>query len=175
MKDLLKSIGSYIILIGIIIGVTFIATFFLKGGVWLGTKVLPWLSIIMWPVLAIDILIILPLGFFKKTRVASAIGLVVSSYVYGLTLWFWALLLTYFIWGVVAVIIGFVIAGVGVVPIAMLATAIEGEWAITGQLFLLLVLTFGSRILGIYWGDKADEPAHGIVYEDVEIEDAEIE
>ena len=93
----------------------------------------------MWLVFALDILIILPLGIFKKTKGASAIGLVVSSYVYGLTLWFWALLLTYIIWGVVAVFIGLFIAGVGVDPIAMLATAIKGEWSITGQIVLLLV------------------------------------
>lgn len=169
MGNFLKSIGSFVLVIGFFILLIFIATFFIKGGVWIGSKVFPWLSIIMWLVFAIDLLIILPLGLFKKTKGASAIGLVVSSYVYGITLWFWALLLTYFIWGTVAVIIGLFIVGVGVVPIAMLATAIKGEWAITGQIVLLIVLTFGSRMLGFYFGAKADELAYKAAYKEVDI------
>ena len=76
------------------------------------------------------------------------------------------LLLTYIIWGAVAVFIGLFIAGVGVVPIAMLATAIKGEWAITGQIVLLLVLTFGSRMLGFYFAQRADELAYESSYEE---------
>jgi len=166
MRDFLESIGGFIIGIAIFLGMFFLAMFFIKGGLWLSTKVLPWLSVVMWLVFALDILIILPLGIFKKTKGASAIGLIVSSYVYGLTLWFWAFLLTYIIWGAVAVFIGLFVAGVGVVPIAMLATAIKGEWAITGQIVLLLVLTFGSRILGLYFAQQADELAYESSYEE---------
>ena len=160
MGTTLKSIGIFLIGIGIFVGLIFLVMFFIKGGVWLSVTVLPWLYLVMWVVFALDILIILPLGIFKKTKGASAIGLVVSSYVYGLTLWFWALLLTYVIWGAVAVFIGLFIAGVGVVPIAMLATGINGQWAITGQIILLLVLTFGSRKLGYYLAERADELAY---------------
>ncbi|MBU4349180.1 hypothetical protein KJ599_02535 [bacterium] len=157
MVDFLKSIGEFIIGIVIFLGIIFLAMFFIKGGVWLGAMVLPWLSIIMWLVFILNIIIFLPLGIFKKTRSTSAFGLVISSYVYGLTLWFWALLLTYLIWGIRAVFIGLFIAGIGVVPIAIVATALNGEWAITGQIILLLVLTFGSRMLGFYFAEKADE------------------
>lgn len=166
MVDFLKSIGGFIIGIAVFLGIIFLAIFLIQGGVWLGAKVLPWLSVVMWLVFALDILIILPLGIFKKTKGASAIGLVVSSYVYGLTLWFWALLLTYLIWGAIAVFIGLFIAGVGVVPIAMLATAIRGEWAITGEIVLLLVLTFGSRMLGFYFAQRADELAYESSYQE---------
>jgi len=165
MGDILKSISSFVMGIAIFLGIVFLTIFFIKGGVWLGVKVLPWLSVIMWLVLALDILIIVPLGIFKKTRGVSAIGLVVSSWVYGLTLWFWALLLTYSIWGAVAVFIGLFIVGVGVVPIAMLATAIEGQWSILGQLIFLLFLTFGSRALGYYFAHRADELAYEAVRE----------
>ena len=157
MGDILKSIGGYAIGIGIFLGLMFLAMFLIEGGVWLGAKVLPWLSIIMWLVFALDILIILPLGIFEKTKGASAIGLVVSSFVYGLTLWFWTLLLTYLIWGTVAVFIGLFIMGIGVVPIAIIATAIKGQWAITGQIIMLLVLTFGSRALGFHFAQRAQE------------------
>ncbi|MBA7553862.1 hypothetical protein ES705_46466 [subsurface metagenome] len=157
MVDFLKSIGGFIIGIVIFLGIIFLAIFFIKGGVWLGAMVLPWLSIIMWLVFILDIIIFLPLGIFKKTRSVSAFGLVISSYVYGLTLWFWALLLTYLIWGIRAVFIGLFIAGIGVIPIAILATALNGEWIITGEIILLLVLTCGSRMLGLYFAEKVDE------------------
>jgi len=157
MLDFLKSIGGFIMGIGILFGIIFLAIFFIKGGVWLGAMVLPWLSIIMWLVFVLDILVFLPLGIFKKTKGVSAFGFVLSSYVYGLTLWFWALLLTYLIWGTRAVFIGLFIAGIGVVPISILATALNGEWAITGQIILLLVLTFGSRMLGFYFAERVDD------------------
>jgi hypothetical protein len=137
-----------------------LALAFIKGWVWLGEIVLPWLPIIMGLVLVLDLLIVLPLAVFKKTKGLSAIGLVASSYVYGLTLWFWGLLLTYYLWGVIAVFIGLFMAGVGVVPMAMLATALAGEWAITGQLTLLLLFTYGSRLLGFHLAERADELAY---------------
>ena len=155
--DFLKSIGRIIIGIGIFLGIIFLAMFFIKGGVWLGAIVLPWLSIIMRLVFILNVIIFLPLGIFKKTRSVSAFGFVMSSFVYGLTLWFWALLLTCLIWGTRAVFIGLLIAGVGVVPIAVLATALNGQWAVTGEIILFLVLTYGSRMLGFYFAEKVDD------------------
>ncbi len=46
------------------------------------------------------------------------------------------------------------------VPIAILATALKGDWAITGQIIFLLFLTFGSRILAFYFAGRADELAY---------------
>jgi len=108
----------------------------------------------------LDILIFLPLGIFRKTKGVSACALIVSSYVYGLTLWFWSLCLAYLLWGIFAVVVGLFIAGVGVVPIAILASAFTGEWVIMGQILLLLVLTFGSRMLGFHFAQRADELAY---------------
>lgn len=153
----LKSIGVFFLGGAIFIGLILLVLFFVKGGVWLGEKVLPWLFIIMWPVLVIDIVVFLPMGIFKRTKGAAALGLSISSYVFGLTLWFWGLILTYIIWGTVGVLVGLFIAGIGVVPLSILATALEGEWSTLGQLAFLLFLTFGSRALGSYFATQADE------------------
>jgi len=157
MIDLLKSIGGFLLVIALIIGSVFLVIFFIKGGIWLSVKVLPWLSIALWVVLALDILLILPLGIFDKTKAISAVGFISSSYVYGLTLWFWALLITYILWGGIAVFIGLIIAGVGVVPMAVIATMLTGDWASVLQLVLLLLLTYGSRLLGYYLAQRVDE------------------
>jgi len=157
MFKFLKNAGWTLLGIAVLILVTAIPVLFIEGGVVVAVKILPWLSMVMAVVFVLDVLIILPLGIFRKTKALSGIGLVISSYVYGLTLWLWTLLLTYVIWGGIAVIAGLLIVGVGVVPMAMLATAFKGEWSLTGQIVLLLVLTFGSRIFGLYLGQRAEE------------------
>ena len=65
------------------------------------------------------------------------------------------LLLTLALWGVLAVIIGLFLFGVGVVPIAMLATLFNGMWLELGLLFLAVILTFGCRLLGIVLAESA--------------------
>ena len=158
--EILKLIGSFLMGGTIFIGLIFLALFFVKGGVWLGLKVLPWLFFIIWPVLAIDILIILPLGIFKRTKGIASVGLSVSSYVFGLTLWLWGLLLTYSLWGAFAVYVGLFIAGIGVIPLSILATALKGQWSTLGQLIFLLFLTLGSIMLGKHFAVRADELAN---------------
>jgi len=81
----------------------------------------------------------------------------ISSYVFGLTLWFLGLLLTYFTWGFLGVFIGLVLGGVGVVPVAMLAALINGEFFTLGILVFLTMLTFGTRALGMYLAGRAEK------------------
>lgn len=80
----------------------------------------------------------------------------ISSYVIGLALWVWALILTYVLWGLWAVVIGLFFMGVGIVPIAMLATLFKGMWPQLGQLVLGLVLVFGIRAYSLYVAQKAE-------------------
>lgn len=165
MKELFKSIGGFILGIGFFLAVILFAMFFIKGGVWIGEKVLPWLSIIMWIVLILNILILAPLSILKKTKGFSAIGIYISSYTYGITLWFWGLILTYLIWGPMAVFIGLFLAGIGVVPIAIIATAIEGEWTVVGELIFLILLTYGSRYFGFKLAERADELEYESIFD----------
>ena len=162
MKDTFKSIGSFLLGVGIFIGIILMAAFFIKGGLWLSEVLYPWLSLISAIAFFICILILLPLALVRKTRGFSGLGLFIASYIFGASLWMWAFLLTYAIWGATALIIGLFLAGVGVVPIAMLATLFNGEWSILGQLVLLLVFTFGSRTLGYYLVDKAEQQSYEV-------------
>ena len=81
----------------------------------------------------------------------------IASLVFGFTLWVWGLLFTYHLWGAIAVFIGLFLMGVGVVPIAMLATLFKGMWSTLGELVLLTVLTFGTRFAGAWTAAKAEE------------------
>lgn len=139
--------GCLVAICGVII-MLFLLVLAIQGGAWLAAKILPALPIFAEIVLAADILIFLPLAIFRRTQRLAGDGLFVSSYAFGVTLWIWAFLLAYTIWGALAVIIGIFLVGVGVVPIAMLATAFTGQWGNLGILVSLLLITFGIRWLG---------------------------
>ncbi len=156
MWDKIKEVGLGLLVLFVFVGVILLIGLFLKGGVWLSAKVYPWLLLAFSLTLGITLFILIPLAFFQKTRKFSGNSMVISSYVFGLTLWVWGLLLTYTLWGGFAVFVGLFLLGVGVVPIAILATLIGGMWPTLGQLILLTVMTFGARFLGAYLIAKAE-------------------
>src|SRR5437867_3865617 len=155
MWDKLKSAGAVIAGIAFLIGLLLLSGLFIHGSARVGEKIYPWLATVSGYALVVVIFVLLPLAFYRKTRVVSGIGMMIASYVFGLTLWVWGLLLTYNLWGLLAVFIGLFMFGVGVVPIAMLATLFKGMWSTLVQLVLLTVLTFGTRFAGMWITSKA--------------------
>ena len=111
---------------------------------------LPWLMLLSILALVFCIIILGPLALNLSTRPWAGLGFVVVSYVFGLTGWLMGLLLTWILWGGLAVVIGLLVVGIGVVPIAMLATLLNGRWAELGILVLAIIMTFGLRLLGAY-------------------------
>lgn len=103
------------------------------------------------------ILILLPLAIFKKTRLFSGVVMLLSSYAFGLDLWIYSAIAAYVFWGWLAFFIGIFLAGVGVLPIAMLASIFHGDWATFGELVLMTIITFSARFLGIYLIGKAEQ------------------
>jgi len=144
-KEVLAGIGGLLImgamlLVGLTIGAVFIF-----GSAWASSKLLPWFSVLTWLAFGLVVFVFLPLSIPRATRGFSSVALLISSYVFGATLWMEGLLLTLFIWGLGAVFVGLFIAGVGVVPIAILATLIKGMWGPLIELVLLTIMTFASR------------------------------
>ena len=133
----------------ILIAILFIPILFIWGGIKLSTILIPWLYLASAFAFLVNLVIFAPMAIFRKTREWAGVCMFFSSYVFGLTLWFLGLLLTYIIWGGFAVFIGLFIAGVGIVPVAMLATLIKGLWGPFGVLIGLTILTFGCRIAGL--------------------------
>jgi hypothetical protein len=91
-------------------------------------KIYPLVSDIAVAVFAIDLIIVLPISLLKKAKGISGTILFFSSYLFGMQLWLSGLMLSLQIWGIWAVIIGLLFFGVGVVPIAMIATLVTGKW-----------------------------------------------
>ena len=74
-------------------------------------------------------------------------------------MWCCGLAVTYDQWGTMGVIIGLLFAGVGIVPIAMLAALFHGDWGVLVGFAILIVLTFGLRALALWLAKKVDDRA----------------
>jgi len=125
------------------------------GAAELSVWALDWLpSTFSWTFL-VTVILFVPLAFIPAARGVSGNGIVIASYIFGAILWLWAMAITYSVWGMLALVLGLVFFGVGVVPVAILAVLFEGEWMAFGNLLFLIVLTFGSRGLGYWLIEKA--------------------
>jgi len=113
-------------------------------------KIYPCVSDIALLLFLLDVIIFLPASFFKKARRFSGLTITYSSYLFGLQLWLSGLMITLGTWGIWAVIIGVLMLGVGVIPIAFIATLFRGMWRPFIELLLSVVLIFGCRALGAY-------------------------
>ena len=150
LKSTISSIGTCALGLVIFIAAIAIPVVFIIGAAWVGERVLPWLMwLCVWAV-GFNILILLPLAVIPRTRGLAGLGFFLSSYVFGLTGWFMGLLLTWILWGLFAVVVGLLILGVGVVPIAIVATLFNGMWPELDVLVLAVVLTYGLRLLGLW-------------------------
>lgn len=145
--NILKSIGGFLLAIAGMVAMILVIFLLVTGGAWLADKVYPWLILLFALALGISIFILLPLAIFHRTRGFAGLGLYVASFVFGITLWVWCLLTVYTLWGGFAVVIGILMAGVGVVPLAIIAAAIKGLWAIAIQ---MVVIATDLR-LARYW------------------------
>ena len=154
MKEKIKELGNIGIGIAIFIGVILIILLIIYGGLWLSKTIYPWLVLISEITFLISLVILLPLGIFKRTRDVSATGLLIASFIFGVTVWVWSFLLAYALWGFAGLMTGLFIGGVGVVPVAILAVIFHGEWILLGELLILLVVTFGFRTISFYIGMK---------------------
>jgi hypothetical protein len=156
VKETFGAIGGFALMLAIAAVGIAIATAFILGGVWVSKHLLPWLTVISFVVFAIVIFVLLPLAIPRATRGFSSVSILIASYVFGATLWMFGLLLTYFTWGIFAVLVGLVFLGIGVVPIAMLATLIKGMWGPFFTLVLLAIATYGCRVGAVSLAESVD-------------------
>jgi hypothetical protein len=160
VKDVAAGLGGLLLMLAFAAVGIVIVTLFFYGAAWASSKLLPWFSMLTWVAFAIVVFILLPLAIPRATRGFSSVAMFIASYVFGVTLWMVGLLLTLSIWGITAVIIGIVLGGVGVVPIAMLATLVHGYWLPLVELVLLTIATFGCRIGALSLAESLEQQSY---------------
>lgn len=154
-----KDIGGVVVGIAFFLGMITLGIVLLTGAAELSVWALEWTPAVFGVVFWVVVLLLLPLALIPPARGFAGGGILIASYIFGGVLWVWSMAFTYEVWGLVAVIIGLFIFGVGVVPIAMLAALLNGQWELLGMFALLIAITFGSRILGYWLAEKAEQRA----------------
>ncbi|MEX0748508.1 MAG: hypothetical protein WD467_00660 [Candidatus Saccharimonadales bacterium] len=117
---------------------------FILGAGYLSEQLLPLLLASVVPLLIIT-LVLIPLSRLPAWRTRAIRLTYASSFLYGITAWMLAFIITLQHWGVLAVILGLLILGVGVVPIGLLAALFNGEWGVLLNIVVLLTLAAGFR------------------------------
>lgn len=154
MIDKLKSTGTILLGLLIIVAMLALIGLFIGGANWLSDKLLPLFATSS--VIAFGLLVIafLPLSAFRKTRGFGLAAIFCASVLFGATAWMEGLVTTELFWGTWGVIIGLCFAGVGVVPMGILAAFLHGEWSALFELLALIALTFGCRFYAIWMDGK---------------------
>ena len=156
VKGIFEGIGGLLIMIVFFAAFIFLIFAIIKGATFLSEKLLPILVKLVIPLLVIELCIVLPMALSKKLKGTAGVIIYCASYLYGLTAWLIGFIVTLVYWGVFWVIVGLFISGIGVVPFGIVAAAFHSQWEIVINLIILIVLTYGSRMLGQKLADDAD-------------------
>jgi hypothetical protein len=141
--------GSALGLIAFVV-VLSVVVLLLHGMVWVSDRALPWLLTVSKYTIGICIFVLLPLCIFRKLRPYVGVAFAYASLVFGAMLWAYSCLFAFDVWGYGGLIIGLIFAGVGVVPVALLAALLHAQWWNLLDLVVGIVLAFGTRILGAW-------------------------
>ncbi len=83
--------------------------------------------------------------------------IIVASYVAGTALWLWCLVLAYKLAGLIWLIVGLVLGGIGVVPVAIIAAFLKGAPGLAFGLTVLAGFVYALRMVGAYIVHQAEE------------------
>ncbi len=136
--------GALVLVAALLIISLFIALI-IKGGFWLSSILYPVLNIISIASLLLCFLVLLPLSILQKDKTNLIKGFYITSYIFGATTWTLSFVLAYTIWGLLGLVVGLFLFGVGVVPVAILATLFTGEWTMFLRLIILVLITYLTR------------------------------
>lgn len=158
-KRAASGVGGYAI--GLILFLLFLLAVALlpRGMVWASDKLMPWLITASSIALIVCIFIFLPMSAFRRSRPWAGVGYYYASFVFGIMLFAYSCLFAVFAWGYGALAIGLIFAGVGVIPVAVLAAIFHAEWSVLWELVSGIVLTFGTRAFGVWLIYKAERAA----------------
>jgi hypothetical protein len=154
-----KDVGGVILGLVVVVGILAIGIALLTGAAEFSVWVLKWTFPAFSITFLVSLLLLTPLALIPQTRPYAAIGFMIASFAFGAILWIWGMAYTYSVWELFAVIVGLVFFGIGVVPIAMFAALVHGDWGNLAVFIAAAVLTYGFRVLAYWLEAKASERA----------------
>jgi len=96
--------------------------------------------------LIVFVILLLPLAISRKARKAVSTATFAITILWGVTIWVTATAVLLNHWGVGGFILGVVLLGFGSLPLAIVASAINGEWGTAGMLLALVLPVLGARL-----------------------------
>ncbi len=112
---------------------------------------------ISWIVLAVIVIVLLPMCLFKRSRPFAGFGFIAASYLFGITTWLLGAVITFGSFGWIGLIIGLLLFGIGVVPLALIAAIfVLKSWTVAAWIVVMAAVTWGTRIGG-HWALSHEE------------------
>ena len=139
-----KGLGVFVIGLIAFVLVVVVAALFLYGAVW----VADWLKTLFWVLaklaLFVQILVLLPMSVFRRTRGVSIVGMSIASVVYLILVFVASTVLAFQNFGIMGVVLGLMGAGVGVIPVGIVSALINGMWVEAADVAIVLVIWFAT-------------------------------
>lgn len=134
----------------ILLALITLAALAISGMVWVSQHLVWYAQAFAFAAFWVCALVLLPLSAFTRTRRAALYGFVLAAFVFGACTWMLGLLSTYQSWGGLGVLLGLVLAFIGLVPLGMLAALFAGQWMVLGQLIAGVALTWAARSMAMW-------------------------
>lgn len=152
-----KNAGLVILGLAALVAVLAIGTGLLYGTASLSTWALKWAMPMFYVTLLVSVVLLAPLALVPSTRNFSGAGFEVASFVCGVILWVAGMAYTYSVWGFSAVLLGLFFFGIGVVPLAVIAALLHGDWASLGGFFAVFAAAAVMRGVANWLANKEAE------------------
>jgi hypothetical protein len=154
LKDTAAGIGGCLLYLALAFGSLTLIILLLRGMGWVAVNVYPWAVFAAGIALFIVVPISLLLSIFEKSRHIGSIGLFISSYVVGLSIWIWSLIIAYSLAGTFWLIVGLIFGGIGVVPVALIAALFSREWSVAGQILMGAIVVYAMRWFSLFLEER---------------------
>ncbi len=150
LSPLVKALASVLLLVAGLTGLISIVGLFSRGPLWLHQHIYPGVLAISSLCLFVVIPLSLLLACFRRTRGYAGVSIYCTSFVFGFGFWLSSLIVLGLLASRFVIITGLLFAGVGVIPLAILAALIRGDWSYLWQLLATGVGVFLIRALGLF-------------------------
>ena len=152
-----KDAGLVIVSWVVIVGLLAIPLGLLTGAAAFSVWVSKWAAPAFVMTFLLSIIMLAPLSLVPAMRRFTAVGFIIASMVFSAIVMIWGLSYTYLVWGIFPVIVGLLFFGVGIVPVAMFAALVHGDWSNLGMFALTAGVALGTQRLGSWLAVKANE------------------
>lgn len=130
-----------------LIAVISIFLLWLMGAKWVSEEFFTWVNAVAILDLVANLIVFVPMMIFRKTRGWGALCLYISSYVFGLDCWMFSFLVTFETLGAFWLVVGLILGGVGVFPLALIGCLIDRRWDYMVYAVLAFVITVAARTI----------------------------